>query len=51
MPKRGKGYKNVAEKVDRATLYDVPGAMAKVVETGHAKFDERCRRKTRRPAG
>ena len=40
MPKRGKGYKNVAEKVDRATLYDVPGAMAKVVETGHAKFDE-----------
>lgn len=40
MPKRGKGYKNVAEKVDRATLYDVLGAMAKVVETGHAKFDE-----------
>ena len=40
MPKRGKGYKNVAEKVDRATLYDVPGAMAKVVETGYAKFDE-----------
>lgn len=40
MPKRGKGYKNVAEKVDRATLYDVSGAMAKVVETGHAKFDE-----------
>ena len=40
MPKRGKGYRNVAEKVDRTTLYDISGAMAKVVETGYAKFDE-----------
>ncbi|MDY6038818.1 MAG: 50S ribosomal protein L1 [Eubacterium sp.] len=40
MPKRGKGYKVVAEKVDRATLYDVSEAMTKVVETARAKFDE-----------
>jgi len=40
MPKRSKGYKQVAEKVERQTLYEVPEAMAKVVETAHAKFDE-----------
>lgn len=40
MPKRGKNYKAVAEKVEKGTLYDVSEAMAKVVETGRAKFDE-----------
>lgn len=40
MPKRGKNYKNAAEKIERSKLYDVPEAMAKVVEAGTAKFDE-----------
>lgn len=40
MPKRGKKYKDAAAKIERATLYDVSEAMAKVVETGTAKFDE-----------
>jgi len=40
MPKRGKNYKNVAAKVERAKLYEVPEAMQMVVETGRAKFDE-----------
>jgi len=40
MPKRGKNYKNAAEKIERSKLYDVSEAMAKVVETGAAKFDE-----------
>ena len=40
MPKRSKGYRAVAEKVEKHNLYEVPEAMAKVVETAHAKFDE-----------
>ena len=40
MPKRSKGYKQVAEKVEKQNLYEVTEAMAKVVETAHAKFDE-----------
>lgn len=40
MPKRSKGYNQVAEKVEKQTLYEVSEAMAKVVETAHAKFDE-----------
>ena len=40
MPKRGKNYKNAAEKIEKSKLYDVTEAMAKVVETGVAKFDE-----------
>ena len=40
MPKRSKGYRAVAEKVEKQNLYEVPEAMAKVVETAHAKFDE-----------
>ena len=40
MPKRGKTYKDVAAKVERAKLYEVPEAMQMVVETGRAKFDE-----------
>ncbi len=40
MPKRGKNYKNAAAAIDRGTLYEVSEAMAKVVESGKAKFDE-----------
>lgn len=40
MPKRSKGYKEVAAKVEKQNLYEVPEAMNKVVETAHAKFDE-----------
>ena len=40
MPKRSKGYNQVAEKVEKQNLYEVSEAMAKVVETAHAKFDE-----------
>ena len=40
MPKRGKNYKNAAEKIEKSKLYDVSEAMAKVVEAGAAKFDE-----------
>lgn len=40
MPKRSKGYKEVAAKVERQNLYEIPEAMNKVVETAHAKFDE-----------
>ena len=38
--KRGKNYKEVAKKVDRMALYDLPDAIAKVKETARAKFDE-----------
>ena len=38
--KRGKNYKEVAKKVDRMTLYDLPDAITKVKETARAKFDE-----------
>ena len=40
MPKRSKGYKQVAEKIEKQNLYEVSEAMAKVIETGRAKFDE-----------
>lgn len=40
MPKRSKGYKEVAAKIEQQNLYDASEAIAKVVETGHAKFDE-----------
>ena len=40
MPKRSKGYKEVAAKIEKQNLYDASEAIAKVVETGHAKFDE-----------
>ena len=40
MPKRGKNYKNAAEKIEKSKLYDVTEAMNKVVEAGTAKFDE-----------
>ena len=40
MPKRSKGYRAVAEKVEKQTFYEVSEAMSKIVETGHAKFDE-----------
>lgn len=40
MPKRSKGYKEVAAKVEKQNLYEIPEAMNKVVETAHAKFDE-----------
>ncbi len=40
MPKRGKGYKEAAAKVEKGKLYDASEAMSKVIETGRAKFDE-----------
>ena len=40
MPKRGKTYKAMAEKVEKAKLYDVAEAMQLVTEVGGAKFDE-----------
>ena len=40
MAKRSKGYRAVAEKVEKQNLYEVSEAMAKVIETAHAKFDE-----------
>ena len=52
MPKRGKNYKNAAAAIDRGTLYEVSEAMAKVVESGKAKFDETVkvtRRRAYRP--
>ncbi len=40
MPKRGKNYKEAAAKVEKAKLYETSEAMAKLMETGAAKFDE-----------
>ena len=40
MPKRGKTYKAMAEKVEKAKLYDVAEAMQLVTEVGGAKFDK-----------
>ena len=40
MPKRGKQYKEMAELVDRATLYEVEDAMQLITQTAKAKFDE-----------
>ena len=40
MPKRGKNYKAVAAKFDKAKLHEVTEAMQLVTEIGTAKFDE-----------
>ena len=40
MPKRGKGYKTVAEKFDKSQLHEVSEAMKLACETSRAKFDE-----------
>ena len=40
MPKRGKTYKESAQLVDRATLYEVPEAFDLALQTSKAKFDE-----------
>ncbi|WP_027400061.1 50S ribosomal protein L1 [Anaerovorax odorimutans] len=40
MPKRGKNYTESAKLVDKTTLYDVKDAMALLVQTAKAKFDE-----------
>ncbi len=37
---RGKNYKESAKLIDKATLYEPQEAMAKVVESSKAKFDE-----------
>lgn len=40
MPKRGKRYRQVAEKVDRAKVYTPDEALALIKEIASAKFDE-----------
>lgn len=40
MPKRGKDYKESIKLIDKATLYDVNEAIALVLQTAKAKFDE-----------
>jgi len=40
MPKRGKKYKEAAEKVDRQQLYEIDDAIKLVTDTAMAKFDE-----------
>lgn len=40
MPKRGKIYKESAKLVDRSTFYEVSDALALVLQTAKAKFDE-----------
>ena len=40
MPKRGKNYKESIKLIDKATLYDVNEAIALVLQTAKAKFDE-----------
>lgn len=40
MPKRGKKYLEAAKKVDKTALYDADKALALVVESASAKFDE-----------
>ena len=37
---RGKKYKEIAKQIDKATLYDPAEALALVVKTATAKFDE-----------
>ena len=39
MPKRGKKYREAAEKVDRAELYSPEEAIKLVKETTYTKFD------------
>lgn len=38
--KRGKRYKEAAQKVDRSTLYDTQDAFSVVISAANAKFDE-----------
>jgi len=40
MPKRGKNYRAEAEKIEKAKLYETGEALAMVVDTARAKFDE-----------
>lgn len=40
MPKRGKNYKSIAEKIDKSALYDVKEAMKLITADKAAKFDE-----------
>lgn len=40
MPKRGKNYKESAKLIDRTMLYDANDALALLVQTAKAKFDE-----------
>lgn len=40
MPKRGKNYQDSIKKLDRSKLYDANEAIALVIETSKAKFDE-----------
>ncbi|MDD2215178.1 MAG: 50S ribosomal protein L1 [Eubacteriales bacterium] len=40
MPKRGKNYKESIKLIDKTTLYDVNDAIALVLQTAKAKFDE-----------
>ena len=40
MPKRGKNYREVAAKYEKANLYEVEEALKLAVETSRAKFDE-----------
>jgi large subunit ribosomal protein L1 len=40
MPKRGKQYRNAVATVERAKLYDLDEALANVLKTKFAKFDE-----------
>ena len=40
MPKRGKHYKEVAEKIDRMRLYEPDEALTLITENPGAKFDE-----------
>ncbi len=37
---RGKKYKDSAKQIDRSVQYEVPDALALVVKTAPAKFDE-----------
>lgn len=40
MPKRGKNYKAVAEKIDHQMLYDIDDAIKLAADSARAKFDE-----------
>lgn len=40
MPKRGKNYRSLADKVDRSKKYDISDAVKLLKEVAYAKFDE-----------
>lgn len=40
MPKHGKSYRKIAEKIDRSTLKDVEEGVELVLKSSYAKFDE-----------